>query len=73
MPKKQHCTNLLVAVCLSASRIMYGSIRMEPVLMILDESTANKAFLTIDAKIPMQDVDYMQLKAELIRQKQQFF
>ena len=40
IPKENECKNLLVPVCLSASHIAYGSIRMEPVFMVLAQSAA---------------------------------
>jgi hypothetical protein len=45
VPKATECDNLLVPVCLSASHIAYGSIRMEPVFMILGQSAATAASL----------------------------
>ncbi|WP_225979823.1 FAD-dependent oxidoreductase [Pseudobacter ginsenosidimutans] len=56
-PKQSECSNLLVPVCLSASHIAYGSIRMEPVFMVLAQSSAIAASLAIDQKIPVQQVD----------------
>jgi len=70
IPKKEECLNLLVPVCLSSSHIAYGSVRMEPVFMILGESAATAASLAIDNKTPVQDVDYAKLKSLLLNQKQ---
>jgi len=70
VPKKTECKNLLVPVCLSSSHIAYGSVRMEPVFMILGESAATAASLAIDHKINIQDVNYNQLKNLLLIQKQ---
>ena len=64
-PKKSECTNLLVPVCLSASHIAYGSIRMEPVFMILGQSAATAACQAIDAGVAVQDVDYASLVKQL--------
>lgn len=70
VPKKEECQNLLVPVCLSASHIAYGSIRMEPVFMILGQSAASAAVLAIDSKVAVQDVDYARLRAQLVKDKQ---
>lgn len=70
IPKAEESTNLLVPVCLSSSHIAYGSIRMEPVFMVLGQSAATAASLAIDAGIGVQDVDYTELKEVLIRDKQ---
>ena len=69
-PKRNECTNLLVPVCLSASHIAFGSIRMEPVFMVLGQSAATAASLAIDGNIPVQDVSYDQLKPLLIEGNQ---
>ncbi|TAH20404.1 MAG: FAD-dependent oxidoreductase [Cytophagales bacterium] len=55
-PKKNECKNLLVPVCLSSTHIAFGSIRMEPVFMVLGQSSAVAASLAIDAKIAVQEV-----------------
>ena len=70
VPKEQECTNLLVPICASASHIAYGSIRMEPVFMILGESTATAAALAIDQGVSVQQVNYDALKKVLLQQKQ---
>ena len=66
IPKKKEAQNLLVPVCLSSSHIAYGSIRMEPVFMILGQSAANAACLAIKQKTAVQDVDADDLKERLI-------
>jgi len=66
VPKASECTNLLVPVCVSSSHIAYGSIRMEPVFMILGQSAATAAAFSIDDNIDVQDVNYFKLKARLL-------
>ncbi len=66
VPKKGQAANLLVPVCLSSSHIAYGSIRMEPVFMILGQSAATAAVMAIDSGIPVQDVPYERLRARLV-------
>jgi hypothetical protein len=70
MPKRSEAENLLVPVCLSASHIAYGSIRMEPVFMILGQSAATAAVLAMDEKIRVQKLDYAKLKKVLLADKQ---
>lgn len=70
VPKKAECENLLVPVCVSASHIAYGSIRMEPVFMILGQSAATAAVQAIDGKVAVQDLDYTKLKEQLLKDKQ---
>jgi hypothetical protein len=65
VPRKSECTNLLVPVCLSASHIAYGSIRMEPVFMILGQSAATAACQSLDARVPVQDMDVKKLQDRL--------
>ncbi|NQT03263.1 MAG: FAD-dependent oxidoreductase, partial [Planctomycetes bacterium] len=66
VPKKDECTNLLVPVCISSSHIAFGSIRMEPVFMILGQSAATAATLAIDNSIDVQNVDYTKLRSRLL-------
>lgn len=70
VPKKSECENLVVPVCVSSSHIAFGSIRMEPVFMILGQSGATAAVMAIEKSIPVQDVDYESLKRILIQDKQ---
>jgi hypothetical protein len=70
VPTAKECTNLLVPVCLSATHIAYGSIRMEPVFMVLGQSTATAACLAIDSKGSVQAVDRDALRARLLADKQ---
>jgi hypothetical protein len=69
-PRPLECENLLVPVCLSASHIAFGSIRMEPVFMVLGQSAATAAALAIDAGEPVQKVPYAKLRARLLADKQ---
>jgi hypothetical protein len=65
-PKAQECENLLVPVCLSASHIAYGSIRMEPVFMLLGHSAALAANLAMEKKASVQGVDMPTLQSRLL-------
>lgn len=70
VPKENECSNLLVPVCLSASHISYGSIRMEPVFMVLGQSAATAACQSIDADVSVQKIDYAKLRERLLADKQ---
>lgn len=70
VPKATECENLFEPVCLSASHIAYGSIRMEPVFMILGQSAATAASMAIDDRVPVQNVSYEKLRARLLADKQ---
>jgi len=70
VPKESECTNLAVPVCLSATHIAYGSIRMEPVFMVLGQSAATAAALAIDDGVPIQKIDYKKLQTRLFADKQ---
>ena len=65
VPQRGECENLLVPVCLSSSHIAYGSIRMEPVFMILGQSAATAAVQAIDDGVAVQEVDYGKLVVHL--------
>jgi hypothetical protein len=64
-PKKEECSNLLVPVCLSASHIAYGSIRMEPVFMVLAQAASAAACQALDEKKAVQDIQIDRLQAHL--------
>lgn len=66
VPKREQANNLFAPVCVSSSHIAYGSIRMEPVFMILGQSAATAAVLALEKKIPVQDVPYAALKERLL-------
>lgn len=69
-PRKSECTNLLVPVCLSASHIAYGSIRMEPVFMVLGQSAATAACQALDTGVAVQDIDIEKLQKRLLEEGQ---
>jgi ribulose 1,5-bisphosphate synthetase/thiazole synthase len=66
VPKTGQVENLLVPVALSASHIAYGSIRMEPVFMVLGHSAAAAASIAIDERLAVQSVPYAKLRERLI-------
>jgi hypothetical protein len=70
IPKAEECENLLVPVALSATHIAYGSIRMEPVFMILGQSAATAAAFAIDGNQSVQKVAYAKLREHLLAEKQ---
>jgi hypothetical protein len=70
IPKAEECGNLLVPVCLSASHIAFGSIRMEPVFMVLGQSAAAAAVLAIDAQTSVQSLRYPDLRQRLEADRQ---
>ena len=69
-PKKGQADNLLVPVCVSSSHIAFGSIRMEPIFMILGQSAATAAALAIDGGAAVQDVPYAKLRERLLKDRQ---
>lgn len=70
VPKRGEITNLFAPVACSATHIAYGSIRMEPVFMILGQSAATAAVLAIDGNLAVQDVPYAALRARLLEDGQ---
>lgn len=70
VPKESECENLFVPVCLAATHIAYGSIRMEPVFMVLGQSSATAAVLAIDGKTSVQNVKYDKLRERMEADRQ---
>jgi hypothetical protein len=66
VPQRIHATNLLVPVCLSASHIAFGSVRMEPVFMVLAQSAAQAAGLAVEQDLAVQDVPYAALRQRML-------
>ncbi len=70
VPKKEECQNLIVPVCVSSTHIAFGSIRMEPVFMVLGQSAATAAVLAIDGNTNVQEVPYPILREQLLKDGQ---
>jgi hypothetical protein len=70
IPKSEECSNLLVPVCLSASHIAFGSIRMEPVFMVLGQSAAIAACQAIEEQSTVQGIDRKALVESLLEHDQ---
>jgi hypothetical protein len=70
LPRQEECDNLLVPVCMSASHIAYGSIRMEPVFMVLGQSAATAAAIAIDDHVSVQTVSCEKLRGRLLKDGQ---
>jgi FAD dependent oxidoreductase len=70
VPKRGQADNLAVPVAVSASHIAFGSIRMEPVFMVLGQSSATAAVMAIDRKSALQDVPYDALRDRLLKDGQ---
>ena len=66
LPKREECKNLLVPVAVSSSHIAFGSIRMEPVFMILGQSAAILAGLSVENDMPVHDINYESIKQKLV-------
>jgi len=70
IPEPKECTNLLVPICLSSTHIAFGSIRMEPVFMVLGQSAAIAASMAIENGTSLQDINYGELKNNLLKYNQ---
>jgi hypothetical protein len=70
LPRRNECANLLVPVCVSSTHIAFGSIRMEPVFMILGQSAATAAVLALDAGLSPQELPYERLRERLLADRQ---
>lgn len=66
LPKKDECSNILIPVCVSCSHIAFGSIRMEPVFMILGQSAGTVASLALKNKKDIHDLTYDEIRTQLI-------
>jgi hypothetical protein len=69
VPKAGEVINLLVPVCISASHIAYGSVRMEPVFMMLGQSAATAAAMAVEDGVAVQDITYSKLQKRLLTDK----
>jgi len=70
LPKREECTNLIVPVCVSSSHIAFGSIRMEPVFMILGQSAATLASMAVEERKTIYEIPYNELREQLIKDGQ---
>jgi hypothetical protein len=67
LPKENECNNLIVPVALSSSHIAYGSIRMEPVFMVLGQSAGLVTVLSIENNIEVSKLNYTLIKTALLK------
>ena len=70
LPQQEECANLLVPVAVSSSHIAFGSIRMEPVFMILGQSAGTVAAMAVEKEIGIHDLSYDEIKIKLIEDGQ---
>jgi hypothetical protein len=70
LPREEECANLLVPVCVSSTHIAFGSIRMEPVFMILGQSAATAAVLAIEQGVSPARLPFEVLRARLLADRQ---
>jgi len=70
IPRKGECENLLSPICVSATHVAHGSIRMEPVFMTLGQSAAIAAGAALDAQVAVQALPYPMLRERLLAAQQ---
>lgn len=70
LPEKDQCSNLIVPVCVSCSHIAFGSIRMEPVFMILGQSAGTVASMAVQGKKNIHDLTYDEIRKKLVEDGQ---
>jgi len=70
LPKKKECENLIVPVAVSSSHIAYGSIRMEPVFMILGQSAGIIAALALSEGVKIHQLEYSKIRKVLLQYNQ---
>ncbi len=70
LPKEEECSNLLVPVAVSSSHIAFGSIRMEPVFMILGQSAGTVAAIALEEGVNIHDLPYTKIKDQLLQDGQ---
>ncbi len=71
IPRRNECDNLFVCCNgVSSSHIAFGSIRMEPVFMILGQSSAAAADIALNKNGTVQDVPYSELRQQLLKEGQ---
>ncbi|MBA4389068.1 MAG: xanthan lyase [Verrucomicrobia bacterium] len=73
VPRESECANLLVPVALSSTHVAFGSIRMEPVFLLLGQSAATAAVLAIESGVSVQKVNYAKLRERLLTDGQKLF
>ena len=66
VPKTGECPNLFCTFALSASHVGFASVRMEPVFMMTSQSAGTAAAFAIDDGVPVQQVNYSKLAAQLL-------
>lgn len=70
IPARDQIENLSVPVCLSSTHIAYGSIRMEPVFMVLGQSAATAAVLALESDVKLQALPFAELRERLLKDGQ---